>query len=99
MAKIKYQFNSVIDKNKPRSKFDMSFTHKTTFNTGDLVPVLCQEIVPGDTIHLDTNAIARQTTLLKPVMDNAYIDVNYFFVPWRIIWDDYSKFFGYNEDE
>ena len=81
-----------------RSSFDLSFDHKTTFNTGELVPIYVQEILPGDTFSLDTNFIVRMQTPIKPVMDNAYIDIYYFFVPNRLTWDKWEEFMGENKD-
>ncbi len=81
-----------------RSSFDLSFDHKTTFNTGELVPIYVQEILPGDTFSLDTNFIVRMQTPIKPVMDNAYIDIYYFFVPNRLTWDRWEEFMGENKD-
>lgn len=81
-----------------RSSFDLSFDHKTTFNTGDLVPIMVQEILPGDTFSLDTNFIVRMQTPIKPVMDNAYIDIYFFFVPNRLTWDKWEEFMGENKD-
>ena len=81
-----------------RSSFDLSFDHKTTFNTGDLVPIMVQEILPGDTFSLDTSFIVRMQTPIKPVMDNAYIDIYFFFVPNRLTWDKWEEFMGENKD-
>ena len=57
-----------------RSRFDMSFGNKTSFNVGDIVP-LCRplEVLPGDTFVVDTSKVVRLQTLLKPVMDNLYL--------------------------
>lgn len=81
-----------------RSTFDMSFDHKTTFNTGELVPILVQEILPGDTFKIETNFICRMQTPIKPVMDDAYIDIYYFFVPNRLTWDHWQEFMGENKE-
>ena len=81
-----------------RSSFDLSFDHKTTFNTGELVPIYVQEILPGDTFSLDTSFIVRMQTPIKPTMDNAYIDIYYFFVPNRLTWDRWEEFMGENKD-
>lgn len=81
-----------------RSSFDLSFDHKTTFNTGELVPIYVQEILPGDTFSLDTSFIVRMQTPIKPVIDNAYIDIYYFFVPNRLTWDRWEEFMGENKD-
>ena len=81
-----------------RSKFDMSFTHKTTGNTGDLIPVYVDcDIVPGDTVTMKQSEIVRMMTPIAPVMDNAFMDFYWFFVPNRLVWEDFKKFMGENE--
>ena len=81
-----------------RSKFDRSFTHKTTFNTGDIIPIYCDTtIMPGDTVKMRTSQVVRMATPIAPVLDNANIDTYFFFVPYRLIWDHFKAFMGENE--
>lgn len=81
-----------------RSKFDRSFTHKTTFNTGELVPVYVDpDIIPGDTITMKQAELVRMMTPLTPVMDNAFMDFYWFFVPNRLVWDNFKQFMGEND--
>ena len=79
-----------------RSRFDRSSTHKTTFNTGKLVPIYVDEVLPGDTFEMTTSAVVRMTTPVFPVMDNAYMDIYLFFVPNRLLWDPLREFSGEN---
>ena len=79
-----------------RSVFDRSHSHKTSFNVGKLVPILCEEILPGDTVQIDTSKLVRLQTLLTPIMDNVYLDTYYFFVPNRLIWEHFKQFCGEN---
>jgi len=78
----------------PRSSFRIQSTHKTTFDAGILVPVYVNEVLPGDTFNLRMTAFARMSTPLFPVMDNAYLDSFFFFVPNRLIWSNWEKFMG-----
>lgn len=78
-----------------RSKFNRTFGVKTTFNEGYLVPILADEMVPGDTFALRMHAFARVSTLLFPIMDNMYLETFFFFVPNRLLWDNWEKFCGY----
>jgi len=78
----------------PRAAFDRQFTHKTTFDAGYLVPVYVDEVLPGDTFNLKMTAFARMATPLFPTMDNLYIDSFFFFVPNRLIWNNWQKFMG-----
>lgn len=81
-----------------RSQFDLSYRHKTSLNAGDLVPFYVQEVVPGDTFKCDTQFVSRITSaLLKPVMDNAFVDMYYFFVPNRLVMSDWSSVMGENK--
>lgn len=79
-----------------RSRFDRSSQHKTTFNTGDLIPIFVDEVLPGDTMELDIGAAIRMSTPIVPVMDNANIDVYFFFVPNRLTWEHWREFNGEN---
>jgi hypothetical protein len=78
----------------PRSKFDCQSTHKTTFDAGYLVPVYVDEVLPGDTFNLNMTAFARMATPLYPVMDNLHLESFFFFVPNRLIWNNWQKFMG-----
>ena len=80
-----------------RSKFDRSFDMKTTFNTGDLIPIYCSDVLPGDSIKMRMSEIVRMQTPIAPVMDNGYLDTYFFFVPNRLIWDHFKAFMGEND--
>lgn len=79
-----------------RSTFDRSFTHKTTGNVGDVIPIFLDDVLAGDTFSLKTNKLVRLQTLLAPVMDNIYLDTYFFFVPCRLVWDHWKEFMGEN---
>lgn len=82
----------------PRSKFDAQKTHKTTFDAGYLIPVYVDEVLPGDTFNLKMTAFARLATPLYPIMDNMIMDSFFFFVPNRLIWNNWQKFMGQQEN-
>ena len=77
-----------------RSTFNRPQNILTTFDAGKLVPFYVDEVLPGDTFRVRTSAIIRMTTPKYPVMDDAYIDMYYFYVPNRIVWDDFKRFMG-----
>ncbi len=79
-----------------RSKFVREMTHKTTFNTGDLIPIYVDDALPGDTIQMDMASCIRMSTPIYPVMDNAYIDTYFFSVPERLVWQHWKEFMGEN---
>ena len=81
-----------------RSRFDRSHALKTTFDAGKLIPIFWDEVLPGDTFTLRTTAFARLATPRTPFMDNVYFDIHYFFVPYRLVWDNWQKFMGERPD-
>jgi hypothetical protein len=78
----------------PRSSFNTQYAHKTTFDAGFLVPIYCDEVLPGDTHRVKMTAFARLATPLFPVMDNLHLDTFFFFVPNRLLWNNWQKFMG-----
>ena len=81
-----------------RTKFDRSHVYKTTFNSGKLIPVFVDEVLPGDTTRMSVNYFARLATPIKPIMDNIYFDWFFFFVPNRLVWDHWQNFCFEQED-
>ena len=83
----------------PRSQFGMPSNLKTSFNAGDLIPIYLAEVLPGDTWQMDTKSLIRTSSaLIKPVMDNMYMDIHWFFVPNRLVWEHWEEFNGANPD-
>lgn len=78
----------------PRSSFKAQKALKTTFDAGYLVPIYVDEVLPGDTVSLNMTAFARLTTPLFPFMDNMHLDTFFFFVPNRLLWDNWQRFMG-----
>lgn len=75
------------------------FSHKTTFNNGELIPLKAIEILPGDTFKIDFHFLLRTLTPIKPVMDNLFLDVFTFFVPRRLTWTHWREFMGENRSD
>jgi len=93
-----HQFAMVPKADIPRSSFVIQKTHKTTFDAGYLVPVYIDEVLPGDTFNLSMTAFARLATPLFPTMDNLFLDSFFFFVPNRLIWNNWQKFMGQQDN-
>lgn len=91
---MSHKFSEVPNAEIPRSAFDRSCGLKTTFDSGYLVPIFVDEALPGDTFNLDMTAFARLATPLHPFMDNMFMDSFFFAVPIRLIWDNWEKFNG-----
>lgn len=81
-----------------RTKFDRSHVYKTTFDSGRLIPVFVDEVLPGDTTRMSVNYFARLATPIKPIMDNIYLDWFFFFVPNRLVWEHWQNFCFEQED-
>lgn len=81
-----------------RTKFDRSHVYKTTFDSGKLIPVFVDEVLPGDTARMSVNYFARLATPIKPIMDNIYLDWFFFFVPNRLVWEHWQNFCFEQED-
>ncbi len=98
MSKYVKSYNLKPTIYKSRSKFPLNHSHKTMFNEGDLVPILVQEVYPGDTFNVDTNYVIRTTApFIRPIMDNLFIDIRYFFVPNRLVYDKWPEVMGENK--
>lgn len=80
-----------------RSRFKRDFSLLTTLNEGDLVPIYVDEVLPGDTFKIDVNGLVRMATPLYPVMDNCNMDIFFFFVPSRLLWNHFVNMMGQND--
>lgn len=80
-----------------RSVFQRDSSHKGTMPTGKLIPLFVDEVLPGDTKKITVSSVIRGATPLAPVMDNAFLDIACFFVPYRLVYDDWQRFMGEND--
>jgi len=95
---MNHSFAQVPSANVGRSKFDLSHGHKTTIDADYIYPLTWMEVIPGDTFNVRGNIFARMTTPIYPLMDNLHIDTFYFFVPYRILWSNWERFLGAQDD-
>ncbi len=93
-----HQFSMVPKVDVPRSKFDRSCGYKTTFNSGYLVPFFVDEVLPADTFSVNATIFSRLSTPIVPIMDNIFMDTFFFYVPNRLLWDNWQKFNGEQEN-
>jgi hypothetical protein len=91
---MKHEFSRVPQADIQRSTFRRSHGLKTTFDAGYLVPIYVDEVLPGDSFSMNAHGFGRLATPIYPVMDNMYIETFFFFVPNRLIWDNWEKFNG-----
>lgn len=92
--KSNFVFSQVPSVVRPRSTFDRSRYYKSAFDAGKLIPFFLDEVLPGDTFTLNTTAFARLSTLVTPFMDNLYLDFFFFYVPNRLVWENWERFCG-----
>lgn len=95
---MEHSFARVEGPSVPRSQFDRSHGHKTAIDADYLYPVLVDEVVPGDTFKVRANIFARMATPIYPLMDNLFLDQFYFFVPYRLVFNNFHKFLGAQDD-
>lgn len=93
-----HQFSQVPQVDIPRSVFNRDHSYKTTLDAGYLVPFYVDEALPGDTFNCKVNLFARMATPIVPLMDNMFLDTFFFAVPLRLIWDNFQKFMGEQEN-
>ena len=89
-----HDFSMIPRGDVPRSAFKMRFSHKTTFDAGFLVPIYCEELLPGDEFRGSMHALARLATPITPFMDDLTFESFFFFVPNRLVWSNWNKFMG-----
>ena len=89
-----HQFAMIPRADVPRSTFRVQRTHKTCFDSGFLVPIFVDEVLPGDTFKLRATLFGRLATPIFPIMDNLKVTTFFFFVPNRLVWDNWQKFMG-----
>lgn len=91
---MKHEFSRVPQADIQRSTFNRSHGLKTTFDAGYLVPIFVDEVLPGDTFSVNAMGFGRLATPIYPIMDNLYVETFFFFVPNRLIWDNWERFNG-----
>ncbi len=75
-----------------RSMFDLSYEKKFTCDMGQLIPVMCDEVVPGDIFNISNRMLVRMQPMVAPVMHEINAYVHYFFVPYRLLWSHWEEF-------
>ena len=96
---MEHSFSEVPRVAIPRSSFNRSHGYKTTFDADYLIPVLCDDVIPGDTFNVDMHFFARLASpTVFPLMDNMHLESFFFFVPYRLVWDNWEKMHGAQDD-
>jgi len=95
---MSHEFSRIPSANIQRSTFKRSHGYKTTLDPDYIYPIYCDEILPGDTFNVKLSSIARLNTPIVPIMDNMFMDFFFFFVPNRLVWDQFQQFMGEQKD-
>ena len=91
-----YTFSVMPSVSISRSRFARKSQHKTSFNLGQIIPIYCDEVLPGDTRSMDMAALVRMSNPIAPIMDNVVLDYFAFFTPCRLTWKHWKEFMGEN---
>lgn len=75
-----------------RSVFDLSYSKVFDCDMGELIPVMCDEMVPGDHFTINNEMVIRLQPMLAPILHEIYITTHYYFVPYRLLWDQFEEF-------
>jgi len=95
---MQHSFANIPQANIQRSTFKRDHAYKTTMESGIIYPILCDEYVPGDHFSVSLASVARLATPIYPLMDNMVMDFHFFAIPNRLIWDNFPKFMGQQDD-
>ena len=96
---MSHRFSQVPRVSIPRSSFNRSNGYTTAFDADLLIPFEVDDMVPGDTFNLNMHFYLRLASpTLLPLMDNMYFESFYFFVPYRLVWDNWEKMHGAQTD-
>lgn len=85
-------FTSVKTPRVPLNRFDLSFDRIGTFKMGKLYPIICKEMLPGDRFRVRTDSLVRMMPLSSPAFGRLRMYIHYFFVPNRLVWDNWEDF-------
>lgn len=86
-------FTSIGGSRRPRkNKFNLSHERKFSFQMGKLTPILVQDVVPGDQFRVKSEIFLRMAPMLAPIMHRVNVYTHYFFVPNRLVWDEWQDF-------
>lgn len=92
MANVNHVFRRVGGARPGRSLFNLSYEKKLTMDMGQLIPVMCDEVLPGDIWDIGASAVVRFQPLVAPVMHQVDMYAYYFFVPYRLLWSQWEDF-------
>ena len=90
--------SSIYNQRPSKNNFDLSHEVKMTGNMGNLYPCFIQDVIPGDSYKVNTQQLIRFSPLLAPMMHTVDFKLDYFFVPYRLVWSEWKDFITGGED-
>lgn len=91
-------FSQVPVRKPKRNVFNLGYESKLSCNMGELIPIMCQPVVPGDTFQNQSELFLRFAPMLAPIMHSVYITTHFFFVPNRLVWSEWEDFITGGKD-
>lgn len=91
-------FDTIARNRVDSSVFDLSHDLKVSFNMGEMIPIYCEDVIPGDVHHINPSAMLRFQPLIAPVMHKVEVRTRFFFVPLRLLWEDFGDWLMNNND-
>lgn len=91
-------FNSIRVRPPKLNRFNLSHDVKLTAKFGKITPILCQDCLPGDVFKLNTELICRFAPMVAPIMTEVNVYTHFYFVPKRLLWDNFKSFITGGED-
>lgn len=91
-------FNSIVTKKPKKSRFVLNHEYCATMDFGFIYPFLCLDCVPGDRFRFGNEVLVNTATMSSPVYGRIDARIDYFFVPYRLLWDDWRDFITGGED-
>lgn len=91
-------FNKIEIKSVGSNTFDLSHDRKMTLDMGELVPICVIDTIPGDKFRIQTSQMIRFAPLIAPPMHMVNVYTHFFFVPNRLVWDNWENFITGGED-
>lgn len=95
---MKNIFSSVQFSKPKQNKFDLSHERKMSFKAGQLIPTMIQEVIPGDKFRVTQEMMLRMQPMLAPIFHRVRVQTDFFYVPYRLVWDNFDKFITGGED-
>lgn len=91
-------FNFASIKDRKRNNFDLSYSSALTGKMGDLIPIMCKEVVAGDKFRFNTDMLIRFNPLVAPIYQSIDAYTHFFYVPFRLLWDNWEDFITGGKD-